>query len=230
MRYYITFYLVICFSMIVNAQEAKNSHFIEVIGEAKLEVVPNLIYLTATIDGRSFKQEDILKKENELLKVLQNSGLDLEEDLYVSDVQSELVKYWFKSDKFVPTKNYQITAHSYKQAIEVIFELSELEIYISIEKFDHSEIEEYKKNLEIKAIQDAKEKAEYLTESIGQSIGKAIYIIDNNSNFGFVMSDYDSFGLNSHRENIRGSRERYPELSFKKISLNSRILARFELD
>ena len=100
---------------------------------------------------------------------------------------------------------------------------------VSKSKVDHSKIEEFQKEVKINAIKAAKEKAGFLSSSLGQSIGKAIYIQEpDNRNSVNALSDRAA-GANVH---LRGSgsllsESPEPGVEFEKIELGYGILVRF---
>ena len=63
---------------------------------------------------------------------------------------------------------------------DVVFqELESLGISnINIERIDHSELDKFREEVKVAAIKAAKQKAEALAGAIDQSIGKAIYILE----------------------------------------------------
>jgi uncharacterized protein YggE len=60
---------------------------------------------------------------------------------------------------------------------KVFFEFQELGISnVFIERLEHSNIEQYRKEVKASAVKAAKEKAEILAIALNQKIGKAIYV------------------------------------------------------
>ncbi len=117
---------------------------------------------------------------------------------------------------------------------KVYFEFQKLGISnVSIDKLDHSKIEQFRKEVKINAIKAAKDKAESLAGSINQTIGKAIYVQEID-----YMNPYLSSALKGRAAGvnvrIRGtsslsSDSSTPEIEFEKINLQYSILVRFEL-
>ena len=98
---------------------------------------------------------------------------------------------------------------------------------IQIEKVDHSKIEEFKLEVKIKAIKDAKAKAKALTAALDQEIGKAIYINEGSYNMYQARPQ-------EKRMMIRGMasitmEDAAPQIEFQKIELENKIMVRFEL-
>src|SRR5690606_22168847 len=75
------------------------------------------------------------------------------------------------------SKEYQIIVKDGKATGQVFLALDDIGITnAKIEKLESSKIDEYRREVKLKAIKDAKEKARLLTEAIGQKAGKALFI------------------------------------------------------
>jgi uncharacterized protein YggE len=96
-----------------------------------------------------------------------------------------------------------------------------------ITRVAHSEIEKYRKEVKIMAVKAAKEKAGYLLEAIGETVGKPLMIQERES--------YDDFqpmprlAMAAKMEVSDMAQEEMPELSFQKIKLKYSVFARFEI-
>jgi len=99
-----------------------------------------------------------------------------------------------------------------------------------IEKVSHSEIEKFKRETKVKALQIAKEKASDYAKEIDQSIGKAIFIQeDASTNFPVLLSRMAN-GIQ-----VRGYASVYEEdkisnLNFQTIKLTAVVQAKFILN
>lgn len=107
---------------------------------------------------------------------------------------------------------------------EVYRALDEIDISnISIIRVSHSEIEKYKRETKLKALKAAKEKANGYVAAIGQTIGKALYIRENQNYFYSNTNNVLGRGYASEIENIEN-------LNFKVITLTASVMARFILN
>jgi len=166
-----------------------DQNYITVFGKAEMEITPDEIYITFLINEDDKKGKvSVEKQEAELYKELKKINIDINKSLKVQRFNSDYQKFLLKKDDVIKTKKYELMAHTTTD-LEKIFEILEkLEIsnaYIS--KIDHSEIEKYRKEVKINAIKAAKAKADYLTSSIGQSIGNAIHIQEMNNEVSSVF-------------------------------------------
>ena len=157
--------------------------YIEVNGQAEMEVVPNEIYLQILVNEKDFKgKQELQQIEKSMIKKLTDIGIDVSTQLAIKDMASNFQKYWLRGAEANSIKEYQLKVADAATAGRTIQELEALGLSnISIEKVDHSEIEKLKTEVKINAVKAAKEKAAALTNAIGQEVGKAIYIQEMNN-------------------------------------------------
>ncbi len=220
-----------CFSQTKNFID---QNFIEVTGKAEMEIIPNEIYLKIILNEKDFKgKENLDEIEKSMINKLVEIGVDVSKDLAVKDIASNFKNYWIKASEINSVKIFQLKVTDAKTAGSVFKELESIDISnITIERVDHSEIQDYRQQVKIEAIKAAKSKAESLTNAINQSCGKAIYIQELNTQVYKAMTGYAA-GANSNIM-IRGvsslSKDKAPDIEFETIKLEYSILARFELN
>jgi hypothetical protein len=227
--------LTILISISIFAQTGEKNfidqNYIEVTGKAEIEIIPDQIYLKILLNEKEFKnKQSIVEIEKLMIDKLIEIGIETETNLAIKDFASNFQFYWLgKSDIFV-TKEYQLLVNDAATAGEVFVELEKIGISnITIDKIDHSEIREFKKQVKIDAIKAAKEKAIELSTAIDQNIGRALFIVENDRN------NYLSNTLSGKVAGvtIRGARsnetKQYLDIEFEKITIEYSILCRFEL-
>lgn len=209
-----------------------DQNYIEVTGKAEMEIVPDEIYLEITINEKDFKGKQSLESlETSMIEKLRGIGLDVSKDLVIKDAASYFKNYWIKNKTIKTAKVYQLLVVNAATAGLVFQELESIGISsINIDRVDHSEIQRYKTEVKIKAMQAAKTKATSLANAIDQTIGKAIFIreIENYSPTGrltglsnIVVTQY---GINKEKDG------KGVTIEFEKIKLEYLILTRFELN
>ncbi len=164
---------------------------IEVTGSAEQEITPDEIYLGITLKeylGDNKEKVPIDKLEKELQNAVKKAGIP-SEDLQIENVAS--YNYWYWNQKKDKNKDF-LASKQYKLKLSDLNSLNQMLAYLdpkgiqstSINDYSHTDIEKYRKDLKIKALQAAKEKATYLVESIGEKLGGIIEIseIDNGYN------------------------------------------------
>ena len=220
-----------CFSQTKNFID---QNYIEVTGKAEIEIIPNEIYLKTVLNEKDFKGKGTLEEiEKSMIEKLQEIGIDLSKDLAIKDMTSNFKDYWIKASEINSIKVFQLKVIDAKTAGSVFKELESIDISnITIERVDHSELQEFKQQVKISAIKAAKQKAESLAGAINQNCGKAIYIEELNNQVYKAMQGYAA-GATSNIM-IRGvtslSKTSTPEIEFEKIKLEYSILTRFELN
>lgn len=212
------------------AQETKNfidQNYIEVTGKAEMEVAPDQIYIQVSINESDYKGKESLEiLEKNMLKKLEEIGVDMKKDFAVKDISSNFKNYWLKKSDIFTSKEYQIIVHTAPVAGRVFRELEALGISnMSIDKLENSEIEKFKKEVKANAIKNGKETAISLAESIGQTVGRAIYIKEGEPFYEPKLANASI--------RIRGlaNAESYtePDMEFEKIKLEYSVEVDFEL-
>jgi uncharacterized protein YggE len=99
--------------------------------------------------------------------------------------------------------------------------------YTNIESYDYSKIESLKKDLKIKALQAARDKATYLAEAVGEKIGSAMEIQEINNEY-YPQPIYRA-NVMMKTDMAMSEAAQMPDIDFKKIKLNYQMRAVFEL-
>jgi len=220
--------------MVVKAQSGEKNFidrpYIEVTGKAQMEVTPDKIYMSITINEKDSKGKIILaQSEKDMITKLNALGIDTKKNLSVKDMSSNYKKYWVKSAEIMTSKEYQLLVTSAQTAGTVMQELEKLGISnVSIERVDHSQIEKLRREVKIMAVKIAREKATDIAQAIGQSAGKAIYIQE----VDFGSNAYGRSTLREMNVSIKtsGDFSTAPDIEFEKIKLEYQINAKFELN
>jgi uncharacterized protein YggE len=227
----ITFTFLLLLSGVISLQAQKNFldvNYIEVTGTANKEVTPDMIYLNIVINEKDNKDKPINEQEKSMLEKLKGIGIDVAKDLSMEDMDSNFKSRFLRKKDVLLSRNYQLLVHDGKTAAKVFTELEKIDISnISVEKIDHSKMTELRKEVRTNAIKAAKEKAEYLTKAVGQTIGKAIYIEVMNENEPRPLRANNTMLFKAAAIGEDSAYE--PDIDFKTIKIESSILVRFEL-
>jgi len=206
--------------------------YIEVTGKAEMEIIPDQIYLNIVINEKDNKGKVVMAQaEKNMISILKDIGIDTKKDLSVKDMSSNFKNYWIKSSEIMTSKEYLLLVGSAQTAGKVMQGLEKIGISnVSIEKVNHSKIDQFRREVKVNAIKVAREKAIDMAQAIGQNAGKAIYIQEieynnysltrrNTANIMVKMTTADS--LDS---------EAVPDIEFEKIKLEYQVNAKFELN
>ncbi|XOV68091.1 MAG: SIMPL domain-containing protein [Fluviicola sp.] len=214
------------------AQEKEPKPHIEVSGTARLEIMPDEIYVAITIREREEGRTTLTveHQEYELKKALQDLGISLDL-LSLSDSESDFVKIRFRKKEVITTKSYSLKLATAEEVSNVFEKLDELKILdADIAKTERSDIVELRKQLRIDAIKAAKEKADYLLNAIGEETGHALEVRENTLDYGYRFNYSNNIQRMSYaEEDSREFVDPLPEIGFKKIRLEASIYVKFEI-
>ena len=208
-----------------------DKNYIEVTGKAEMEIVPDEIYLKILLNEKELKGSQTIKEmEQKMIRKLEATGVDVSKALSVKDMMSNFRQYWILGADINAQKEYQLVVTDAKTVGRVFQTLHSLGISnISIERVDHSQLEKFKTEVKIDAIKAAKEKAAFMTQAIGQSAGRALYIQELNSHLYGAYRNEEGMMANMVVKARGVNESAAPEIEFKKIKLEYSILVRFEL-
>ncbi len=207
---------------------------IEVTGNAEMEVIPDEIYVNITVQEytENKKKVDINEIRKDFLEACSKAGI-AKENISIQGMNGYNNNGWYwqrkkKSPDFMASSTFIIKFSSGEQ-IEKLMSLlddkSTQNMYIS--STSYSKMEDLKKQVKIKALQDARSKAQYLCEAIGEKAGKVLLIkeVEGNSYVpqpmlmekrmmsGAVMADeFEPSGL-----------------EFQKLKITMEVLAQFAI-
>jgi uncharacterized protein len=170
------------FTFLMNAQvmEKEKIRKIDVTGSAEQEVVPDKIFVSITLqeymkDNKT--RVDMLVLEAQLQKAVAEAGLS-KESLTVGNI-SGYRNWWGKKKPttFLENKTYVLTVVNLAKIDGILNRIDEKGIAsTNIDRYEYSKITELRKEIKIKALQAAKEKASYLLAGIGETLGEALEI------------------------------------------------------
>lgn len=211
--------------------KSEESPYIEVTGTAEQEVIPDEIYIGITIKERYVNKLKISIEEQEgkLKTALKSLNIDLT-NLYLSDANADYVKIKWQKKDVLTKKDYTLKVSNATMVGQVFLELEKLEITeASISKVNHSKIDSLKKDIRIKAIKDAKDKADYLLHAIGEQTGKPLIIRENE-----IYQPYRTFATPMMGARASVDAEYYiqaqeEEIQFQKIKLQTSIYVKFSI-
>lgn len=172
-----TIVLTLIKSTCIQAQNDSNTNdypFIEVTGKSEIEVVPDEITIAIKIKERYKNKEKITirQQEDSLKYYIVKEELDLTK-LTLSNANSDLVQVNWSKRQIITETNYRFLASTAEEVAKIFQIVEKFMLYDAyILKVDHSKIEELKSEVRIKAIKNAKEKADQMLTAIGSQTGK----------------------------------------------------------
>ena len=207
--------------------------YIEVSGQFETEVIPDEIYLNIVINENDKKGKiSIEKQENQLIDALKRLDIDISKNLSIQDFDGSYKKYFLNANKVTKIKRYQLLVSNGKLLGEVYQSLTNLKIStIYIDRISHSEIEKYKRETKIKALQVAKEKASEYANAIGQSIGKAIHIQESfNDYYSNTLAVANNVQIRGYASEGGLKKDKITNLNLQTIKLSATVQTKFILN
>ena len=194
-------------------------------------VIPDRIYLTIVISEKDTKGKvSVEELEKRMANKLTSIGVDLSKQWSLNDLSSNLKKYFLKQQEILKAKSYTLLVYDAKTAGKAIVELENTEISnVFLDKTEYSKIEQLKLELKSKAILKAKSNAIFMTEPLGQKVGKAILISDNNNvsnSFSGQVVGLQIRGMNAFKE----SKFETLDIEFQKIKVETELNAKFIIE
>ncbi|SFA48349.1 hypothetical protein SAMN04488511_10787 [Pedobacter suwonensis] len=208
------------------AQQVDLRRKISVSGTSETEVTPDIIYIGISLkeylNGK--KKVDITELEKQLYAAVQKAGI-AKENLTISNLSSwNYATEKKKNPDFLASKQYRLKVSDLNKFNLILESLDAKGIAnTNIESYDYSKIENLKKELKVKALLAAKEKATYMVEALGDKLGSVIEIQDGGDNV--MQPVYRNYAMKAEMADASSA----PEIDFKKIKLNFTVNAVFEI-
>lgn len=159
---------------------------IQVRGVAEAEVTPDVAYISLSLieyykDNNNRNKVSIDVLEEQLYDAAMKAGIPKEDftinNIYSIQAQTNKKK---KDPGFLASKQYRIKVSNLNAVNDLFEAVDDKGIQSSrIESFEYSKKDELERELKIQAVVNAKEKATYMTEALGDKLGKAITVSES---------------------------------------------------
>jgi uncharacterized protein YggE len=211
------------------AQNVDLRRKIEVTGIAEQEVTPDIINVTISLqeymDGK--KHIAINDLEDQLEKSVKDAGIP-SSDFTVNNVSAWNNTYQKKkAPDFLASKQYGLRVRDLNKFNQIMSKIDPKGIQsTNIESYDYSKMADLKRDLKIKALLAARDKATYLLAALGEKVGSPINITESdNSSFPQPRVYANTMMFKASADSNVGD----SDISFKTIKLNFQIQAVFEI-
>ncbi|MBQ8270938.1 MAG: SIMPL domain-containing protein [Bacteroidaceae bacterium] len=204
---------------------------IEQSAKAERKVTPDELYISITINEKDNKGKvSVEKQQNAMIKALQQLGIDVEKNLTLNFMDSQVSYSTFRRN-ITPrtTATYMLKLDNAEIMQKVISKLEEKDITnIQLVTTRYSKADELYNELGIEAMKKAQSQAATLAEAVGQSIGAAININSwNSSNGGAQPRLYKSRATMAENAAIEDSAE--PVIEIGKLTFSVNVNVKFIL-
>lgn len=225
MRSFVLSFVLFALPFFAVAQEReRQEHFIEVTTSAEEEIEPNEIYTVIRLSEFEANREksSLEKIDSDFLNALRKAGIDRKR-LELADIGSKLDSFRRRDKASFRSKTYQIKLTSAAELEKLLTNLETVDVaYVDITRVVHSDYDKLMLNLKVKALQEARAKAETLLQSIGAEIGKPIQVRD------WDIRPYDGMARQTVMMRSEAAADTEP-IGFRKIKLQAQITAQFQI-
>lgn len=192
-------------------------------------VVPDKIYLGIEIREADTKgRTSVEELENRMADKLKALGIDLDKQLTLSDLASNFRDYFLRKTDVQKSKSYTLLVYDGLTAGKVIQALESIGISnIQLQRTEYSKIESLKIALRQKALEKARKQAAAMIETLGQTLGKALYISD-------LSTDYQQVHGQISGIQVRGfameKADAPLDVAFEKIPVEASVNVKFAIE
>ncbi len=209
----------------------ESTPYIEVTGEGEMEVIPDEIFLRFTLkeryDGKN--KTELEKTEKELRQLLTKNGFN-SENLSLADANADYITIKRQKKDVLQSKDFVLkvsTTSELSRLWNILDQVKAEDAYVS--RVDHSKMEQFKKEVKIKAVKNAKEKADYLLGAVNEKTGRILFLQERESYMPVFMTRTQQRMevADAEKRDIPAPPE--PEISFQKLKLNYKVFVRFAI-
>lgn len=205
--------------------------YIETSATVDTFVSPDRIFMSILISESDTKgRKSVEELEFEMTGKLREMGIEIDSQLFLSDLTSNFRKYFLRKQDILKAKSFELLVYNALTAGLVVHEMEEIGISnVDLDRTEFSKIEELKMDLKAKAVMKARRQAELMVNSIGQTVNKAILISDVEMELTNLLSGKVA-GVR-----IRGSSSIENEpidvpIEFEKIKVTAKVDVKFAMN
>jgi uncharacterized protein YggE len=222
--------LFFAFSTFAQQADKQPVKKIEVNGSAEMEITPDEIYFNISLREyvKGKNKVEISTLEKQLQKAVADAGIP-KADFTIENVYGnnfEILRKKKDPQEFMARKQYRLKLTKLDKINEILGAVDAEGIENTrIASYSSSKMEAYRKEVKIKALLAAKEKAEYMLTAIGNKMDGVIEIQEmNTDNYSDVrpmmMANYKSAGV---------SEDASSDIDFKTIKIRAEVRAVFAI-
>jgi len=223
----ILFVLVLISTAALGHNDEAKQRFIEVYVSSEIEITPDEIFVSITLKEykKSGGKVSLDQLESGLIKALKQLRIE-ESKLRVQNVYGYNWNWRKKRpDDFLGSKNFILEVNDLKKMNDLVDLIDPEGLNnMNVQSYSHSKIEDFRKQVKIGAMKAAKEKATYLLESVGESVGRILEVQEIEYGYQPPMER----GLSNMA--LRAEAPSYQsDVDFKKIKVRAEMRVVFEI-
>jgi uncharacterized protein YggE len=216
----------------VSAQNSDTWHYedaVQVNGKAEKKITPDEIYVSITLRDSDDKDQTVEQMEARMKREFAALGIDLASALKVAGMANAPRK---RND--VDTeRSYELKVGDTGTLASVFETLGEMNVRdAGVARATHSRIDEFRREVRIEAVKNARDIASELAGAVDQEIGAAVWIMDNGFYESSPMPVYKTRALAMDSAGFVGNGMEAGEqgLDMQEITLTYNVMAKFQLE
>lgn len=223
------------FALSTFAQQADNKQVkkIEVNGSAEIEITPDELNLDISLKEylKGKTKVDITTLEKQLVKAIADAGLP-KETLTIENVNGFNNEFFLRKKKdpveFMTRKQYRLKLTRLDKINDILGAIDAEGVESTrIASYTSSKMDQYRKEVKIKAMKAAKEKAEYMLGAIGNSIDGIIEVQEiSTDNYTDYRPQIMANAMYKSADAVGGGA---PEIDFKSIKVRAEVRTVFSI-
>ncbi len=222
--------LILCLSFNVFSQDISLNDTPQLQTKATFtkEVYADQITLSITLsEADTNGKVSVEELEKRMQNVLLNNGIDLKEQLTLTNMASNFRDYFLKKTDVQKIKTYELVLFDALVAGRVFKGLEKEDISnVRLLKTEYSKLEELKIELKGRAVEKAKRQAEEMLKPLKQELGSAIFISDLQTQI-YPMMRSANIGANVLQASMNDSAL---DVNFDKIKVEATVTVYFSLN
>jgi uncharacterized protein YggE len=230
MRFNIAILLFFLATSVTFGQDVfKGEHYIEVTGSSEMEVEPNEIFLFIKLKEFEENRSKVAleKLDKQFLDAVKAANID-RKNLTLADAGSTLDKIRRRDKDAFREKSYEIKLTSAAELEKFLEKIEPVKVYqLDLTRLYHTDMEKFKIDLKVKALQAAQSKASVLLKSIDAEIGKPIMVRDWDQDPVQPLPNVRSNMMYKAEQMAADAAE--DQTAFRKLKLRAQITAQFEI-
>ncbi len=230
MRFNIAILLFLFATSVTFGQDVfKGEHYIEVTGSSEMEVEPNEIFLFIKLKEFEENRSKVAleKLDKQFLDAVKASNID-RKNLTLADAGSTFDKIRRRDKDAFREKSYEIKLTSAAELEKFLQKIEPVKVYqLDLTRLHHTDMEKFKIDLKVKALQAAQSKASVLLKSIDAEIGKPIMVRDWDQDPVQPLPNVRSNMMYKAEQMAADAAE--DQTAFRKLKLRAQITAQFEI-
>ncbi len=200
------------------------------------EVTPDKITLSIILTESNTKGKvSVEELEKRLEAVLKSNNVDIKNQLKLVTLSSNFRDFFLKKTDVYKTKSFELEINEAKLSGKILRDLESQKISnVNLLKTEYTKLEELKIELKSKAVLKAKKQAEQMAKALDQSLGKAMFVSDLETNITGLLhgrvAGLNIRGLNSVKKAAYELREKDLEVEFNNIKVDASVTVYFRLE